>query len=44
MEKKIFSKKEIRHYLIKHFALDRLDSCGKGKEGILNYINKVACL
>lgn len=44
MEKKVFSKEEIRHYLVQHYSLDSLDACGKGKKGILNYISRVSCI
>lgn len=44
MNRKKFSKEEIGHFLIHHFCLDRLDSCGEGKKGILNYVNKVSCI
>lgn len=44
MNRKKFSKEEVGHFLIHHFCLDRLNSCGEGKKGILNYVNKVSCI
>ncbi len=38
------TKKEIRQFLIQHFALDQLNSLGSGKMGILSYIERVKCL
>ena len=40
----IFSKQDIRRYMIHHFGLDRLDAYGEGKSGVLTYIKQVASL
>jgi uncharacterized protein YcaQ len=40
----IFSKQDIRQYMIHHFGLDRLDAYGEGKSGVLTYIKQVASL
>ena len=40
----IFSKHDIRRYMIHHFGLDRLDAYGEGKSGVLTYIKQVASL
>lgn len=40
MPETIFSKQDIRRYLIHHFGLDEL-FYGDGKSGILSYIRKV---
>jgi uncharacterized protein YcaQ len=44
MPETIFSKQDIRRYLIHHFGLDELDAYGDGKSGILSYIRKVTSL
>lgn len=40
----IFSKQDIRRYMIHHFGLDWLDAYGEGKSGVLTYIKQVASL
>ncbi|GHU36165.1 hypothetical protein FACS1894192_02200 [Bacilli bacterium] len=44
MPETIFSKQDIRRYLIHHFGLDRLDAYGAGKTGLLTYIRHVTSL
>jgi len=43
-QKTIFTKAEIRKFLVFYFGLDKFDSFGKGKEGILNYFGRVNSL
>ncbi len=39
-----FTKQQIRHFLISHYGLDKLDNFGRGKSGVLAYITHVASL
>jgi len=43
-QKTIFTKAEIRKFLVFYFGLNEFDSFGKGKEGILNYFGRVNSL
>lgn len=39
--RKKFTKSEIRKFLVLYYGLNRLNSFGTGKEGIINYFNRV---
>ena len=43
-QKTVFTKAEIRKFLVFYFGLDKFDSFGEGKEGILNYFGRVNSL
>ena len=39
-----FTKSEIRKFLVLYHGLNQLDTCGNGKEGVLNYFKRVGSI
>lgn len=40
----IFTKEEIRRFLVNYYGLNKLDTYGQGKQGILNYVKQVKAM